>query len=143
TENLKKLANDLDIKLSGITISNIDALAFDLVKDFLLIPHQYKVFGLHNIKSPEEIWEEVLSTELTSFDTEFLLKEYTEIILYHDVKSLLEYLKVPRIGRGKALSRTQRKDIWTLVEKYHNKKTQYHFYHKEEIYNLLVNFLNK
>ncbi|WP_194973044.1 UvrD-helicase domain-containing protein [Aquiflexum lacus] len=141
TENLKGLANDLEIDLSGITISNIDAMAFDLVKQFLLIPNHYKVFGLHNIKKPEEIWEEVLGTILTSFDPEFLIKEYTDIILYHDVKNLVEYLKAPRTGRGKAISRTQRKEIWSLVEKYNGAKAEYSYYHKEELYNLLVDFL--
>ncbi|MDN3688234.1 UvrD-helicase domain-containing protein [Cyclobacterium jeungdonense] len=141
TENLKNLSNDLEIDLSGIKISNIDALAFDLVKDFVLISNDYKVFGLHHIKNPEEIWEEVLDTELTTFDTDFLSKEYREIVLYHDVKSLEEYLKAPRVGRGKAISRTQRRVVWSLVEKYNRIKGQYHYYHKEELYNLLVNFL--
>ncbi|MCH7396743.1 UvrD-helicase domain-containing protein [Belliella sp. DSM 107340] len=143
TTNLKNLANDLEINLSDITISNIDALAFDLVKEFFLVPRQYKVFGMNNIKKPEEIWEEVLGAVLTSFDAEFLIKEYTDIILYHDVKSLVEYLKAPRMGRGKAISRTQRRDIWTLVEKYNSAKAQYNYYHKEEMYNMLVNFLNE
>lgn len=141
TENLKNLSSDLEIDLSGIKISNIDALAFDLVKDFVLISNDYKVFGLHHIKNPEEIWEEVLDTELTTFDTDFLSKEYREIVLYHDVKSLEEYLKAPRIGRGKAISRTQRRVVWSLVEKYNRIKGQYRYYHKEELYNLLVNFL--
>lgn len=141
TENLKHLANDLEINLMDVTISNIDILAFDLVKQFVLIPNQYKVFGLHPIKKPEEIWEDVLGNVLTPFDTEFLKNEYLDIILYHDVKNLGEYLKTSRIGRGKAISRTQRKEIWSLVEKYNKSKSQYAFYHKEELYNLLVNFL--
>lgn len=141
TENLKKLAIDLEIDLNGITISNIDALAFDLVKDLNLIKHDYKVFGLHSIKNPEEIWEEVLSTELSPFDQEFLSKEYDEVILYHDIKNINEYLKAPRIGRGKAISRTQRREVWNLVEKYNSAKSTYRFYHKEELYNLLMNFL--
>lgn len=141
TENLKNLANDLEINLTDVTISNIDILAFDLVKQFVLIPNQYKVFGLHPIKKPEEIWEDVLGNVLTPFDTDFLKNEYLDIILYHDVKSLAEYLKTSRIGRGKAISRTQRKEIWSLVEKYNRSKAQYAYYHKEELYNLLVDFL--
>jgi mRNA-degrading endonuclease RelE of RelBE toxin-antitoxin system len=143
TENLKRLTRDLEINLQGITISNIDALAFDLVKGFLLIPFQYKVFGLHNIKTPEEIWEEVLDLELTPYNVAFLVKEYEDIILYHDVKSLAEYVRTPRTGRGKALSRNQRKEIWGLVEKYNFGKAQHQYYHKEELYNLLVNFLKE
>lgn len=143
TENLKGLAKDLEINLTAITISNIDALAFELVKEFLLIPNHYKVFGLHKIKNPEEIWEEVLGTVLSPFDIEFLVKEYNDIILYYDVKSLNDYLNVPRIGRGKAISRSQRKEVWAMVEKYNVAKSQYHFYHKEELYNLLVNFLKE
>lgn len=141
TENLKALSTDLEIDLNGITISNIDALAFELVKEFLLIPTDYKVFGLHNVKKPEEIWEEVLDTELTTFDLDFLGKEYHDVVLYHDVKSIEEYLKAPRIGRGKAISRTQRREVWALMEKYNRTKAHYRFYHKEELYNLLVNFL--
>lgn len=141
TENLKALSTDLEIDLNGITISNIDALAFDLVKEFLLIPNDYKVFGLHNVRKPEEIWEEVLDTELTTFDSDFLEKEYNDVVLYLDVKSIEEYLKAPRVGRGKAISRTQRREVWTLMEKYNRTKAQYRFYHKEELYNLLVNFL--
>ncbi|MBN7811508.1 AAA family ATPase [Algoriphagus sp. H41] len=141
TENLRKLAADLEIDSKGLTISNIDALAFDLVKNFALIKHDYKVFGLHSIKDSKEIWEEVLSTELSPFDQDFLFQEYEQVILYHDVKNIEEYLKAPRIGRGRAISRTQRKDVWNLVQKYNNTKATYRFYHKEELYNLLVNFL--
>jgi len=141
TENLKKLAIELEIDMKGITISNIDALAFDLVRDLSLIKHDYKVFGIHSIRNPEEIWEEILSPELSAFDQEFLSREYDDVVLYHDVKDLGEYLKAPRIGRGKAISRTQRKDIWNLVEKYNKAKANYRYYHKEELYNLLVNFL--
>lgn len=141
TKNLKRLAIDLEIDLKGIVISNIDALAFDLVKEFHLIQHDYKVFGLHSIKNPEEIWEEVLSTELSPFDQEFLSKEYDEVILYHDIKNMEEYLKASRIGRGKAISRSQRKQVWTLIDKFNKMKADYRFYHKEELYNLLVDFL--
>jgi superfamily I DNA/RNA helicase len=141
TENLTSLAKDLNINESNITIKNIDALAFDLVKEYNLYDSDLKVFGLNAVKSPEEIWETVLETELVAFDSDFLNKEYQDVIIYNNVTSLNEYLRTSRTGRGKPISRRIRSEIWVYLQKYQELKNQLGFYHKEELYNKLFDYL--
>ena len=143
TDNLKSLVGGLKISSSNIRIQNIDGLAFDLAREYKLIGEKVKVFGLSAVKNPTDIWDEILEEELAEFDKEFLESEYSEVVLYHDIKSKNEYLKVPRLGRGTAISRRKRAEIWSLFEIYDQKKKDINCIHKEEIYNLLSKYLNE
>ena len=63
------------------------------------------------------------------------------MILLQNISSQTEYLKASRIGRGKAISKRQRLDVWHLIEFFLKKKLASGFYYKEEIYNKVANFL--
>lgn len=141
TQNLKKLAEELDIPKDKIYIDNIDALAFTLAKKHQLIADHHKVFGLSASKSSENIWEELLEKELIEYDQDFLQAEYEQILLYHNIQDLQAYLRISRIGRGTPLSRRQRMSVWNVLEKYRSLKNNYNHLHKEEIYNMLSNYL--
>jgi superfamily I DNA/RNA helicase len=143
TQNLKNLVAELNISPSSFRISNIDALAFELGKTFNLIPDHTKVFGMNSVKSPSELWEELLEEELAEFDKEFLESEYEEVILFNDINAMTDYLSVSRSGRGKAVTRRQRGAIWQLVEKYNDKKASIGCLHKQEIYNRVENHLSE
>ncbi|MEO8255204.1 MAG: UvrD-helicase domain-containing protein, partial [Flavobacterium sp.] len=135
------LAADLEIPKNSYHITNIDSLAFDLSQKFGLRKTTDKVFGMNAVKSPQEVWGYVLDENLSNFDEDFLKKEYEEVILVQNISSQTEYLKASRIGRGKAISKSQRLDVWKLIEFFLEKKLASGFYYKEEIYNKVANHL--
>ena len=141
--SLSSLAEDLEIPQQQYKILNIDALAFQLAQEFNLRQPTDKVFGMNAVKKPEEIWEEVLEEHLATFDEDFLKQEFEEVILVQNVHTSAEYLKASRIGRGKAISRKQRLDVWELIQQFLIKKIASHLYYKEEIYNMVSNYLNE
>lgn len=141
TDNIKVLADELNIPKAKYRVKNIDALAFQLATKYGLLKPTDKVFGLSSVKKPEEVWSKVLDEELTSFDEEFLQEEYEEVILMQNVNSLDGYLKASRVGRGKAISRKDRMVIWRLVDSFNNIKELDSLFYKEEVYNLVSSFL--
>jgi hypothetical protein len=141
TENLKELAADLSIPADRIRIENIDSMAFNLLKQYKLVDDNTRVFGLNSAKKAEEVWEELLASELIGYDKSFLMQEFEDVVLLNNVTSFAEYLQTSRIGRGKALSRRQRKEVWDLIEKFKSYKETYRYYYKEEVYNQLYNYL--
>lgn len=141
SENLKALATDLEIPNNAYQITNIDGLAFDLAQKFGLRRPTDKVFGMNAVKNPKEVWEQVLEENLSVFDEDFLKKEFEDVILIQNVSTQQEYLKSSRIGRGKAISKKQRLEVWKLVEFFLEKKNDSGFYYKEEVYNMVANYL--
>jgi superfamily I DNA/RNA helicase len=75
-----------------------------------------------DIATPEDItacWEAVLlATEELAFDIGFLRQEWDQVVQANGVQTKEDYLKVPRTGRGKALTRPERGRVWNLFEKY-------------------------
>lgn len=143
SENLSSLANDLEIPQQHYKILNIDALAFQLAQEFNLRQPTDKVFGMNAVKKPEEVWEEVLEEHLASFDEDFLKQEFEEVVLVQNVHTSTDYLKASRVGRGKAISRKQRLEIWKLIELFLAKKIASRLYYKEEIYNMVSIYLKE
>lgn len=143
TQNLRKLVLELKLSSSNYRIDNVDLLAFELAKKYSLIHENSKVFGLSSVKDPSDIWQDLLEEELVEFDKDFLENEYDQVILFHDIKILSEYLNVSRVGRGKPVSRRQRASIWQLFEKYNLKKNNVKCLHKQEVYNLVANYLTQ
>lgn len=141
TENLNVLVKGLDINLNNITISNIDRIVRELVVKHELFDSGFKVFEFDSVKAPIEFWEDIMSSELTSYDPEFLETEYKSVILYHNVKSLEEYIRTPRKGRGKPISRRQRKEIWTYFENFNSLRKAKNLFYKDELYNELNSYL--
>ena len=142
SENLEHLAAELDIPKVQYKILHIDALAFQLAQEFGLRQPTDKVFGMNAVKKPEEVWEEVLEEQLSSFDEDFLKKEFEEVILVQNVQSRDEYLRASRMGRGKPISRRQRIEVWTLMEQFIARKQSSNLFYKEEIYNMVSRYLN-
>ena len=142
TSNLKEVIEDIKIDKDKYLLINIDALVFDLAKEYGLIEPNSKVLDFTSSKSSEDIWDEVLETNLSPFDRDFLKTEYQEVILYHNIGNKANYLTISRLGRGKPISRRQRMDLWELVEKYKSKKTEQLCYDKNEVFNLVTSHLN-
>jgi AAA domain/UvrD-like helicase C-terminal domain len=74
------------------------------------------------VASPSELdacWEEAIHTSgERGFDTGFLKQEWEQVVRANEIGTAAEYLKVPRIGRGRTLSRPQRQKVWKVFERY-------------------------
>lgn len=143
SENLEHLAAELDIPKVQYKILHIDALAFQLAQDFNLRQPTDKVLGMNAVKKPEEVWEEVLEEHLSSFDEDFLKREFEEVILVQNVHSRDAYLRASRMGRGRPISKKQRMEVWALMEHFITKKQSSNLFYKEEIFNLVSTYLNE
>lgn len=143
SENLKALANDLQIAPTAFEINNIDALAFGLAKEYKLILSSDKVFGLGAVKKPQEVWEQTLEELLSPFDADFLQSEFEQVVLLQNIKNQAEYLKASRVGRGKPITKKQRVDAWAVIESFLKNKQESHLFYKEEIFNLVSSYLKE
>lgn len=143
TTNLNVLANKLTIDNSHYLINNIDSVVRDLAKENKIVDKETRVLDTFNSKSSYELWDDLLEQNLSEFDTSFLNLEYQNVILYNNVSSLEEYLKVSRIGRGKPITRKQKMEIWQLIELYVKKKIQDGYIDRAELFNKTAEYFNK
>ncbi|WMX16510.1 UvrD-helicase domain-containing protein [Aureispira sp. CCB-E] len=141
--NLTDLVKGFGIDTKDIVITNIDALVLQLAKEYKVFEEEIKVFEYSKIISAEEVWDKILESELVAYDKEFLMKEYRDIIIYHNVVSEKDYLRTSRVGRGKPLSRRQRKETWVLFEKYRSLNAKSNYLHKEEVMNRVSDYFNE
>jgi len=74
------------------------------------------------IASPDTIeacWEEaVVEATDPSWDTGFFRQEWEQVVQATGIQTQDEYLRVPRTGRGRTVSRPQRARIWKVFEHY-------------------------
>ena len=141
TANLNQLIEGLNIPTSNLTVCNIDKLVRDLIIQYKILHDGFKIFEIDSVKHSSEIWEELLAAELTIYSPEFLETEYKEVILYYNVQSVEEYIKTSRKGRGKPVSRKQRKELWAYFKKFNALKEKNLLYYKDELYNHLYDYL--
>lgn len=137
TANLGKLIAGIGIPAALYHLANIDMLARDLAKTTGIIAHGSRFLDFPNSKSSLELWDELLEQTLCQFDAAFLHSEYQEVILYNAILAPEEYYKQSRIGRGKAITRKQRIEVWTAVEAYIVKKKEEKFLDRAELFNKL------
>lgn len=74
-------------------------------------------------RAPDSRWRDVVaatSTDLpaTVANESFLAAEYATVVLPNRITDETAYLRVRRPGRGTALDRTRRREVWRLVEAY-------------------------
>ena len=61
-------------------------------------------------------WEEAIRRSgEREFDLGFLAQEWEQVVQANGIQTAADYLKVPRIGRGRTLSRPQRQKVWKVV----------------------------
>jgi hypothetical protein len=77
--------------------------------------------GEVEVAGPEVIdqcWEEAVSGGQPELDVGFLKLEWDQVVKTHGIEARDAYLKVPRTGRGKTLSRPQRAQVWGVFDRY-------------------------
>lgn len=142
TGNLIESAKMLKVDLSHVTINNIDALAFEMTKDFHLISSNGKILD-YDEKKTAKLWEDLLRDNLIPYDINFLEKEYCDVILNNNVSTLNDYIKTYRTGRGKPISRRQKKELWVYFQLFNELKSRDNYYYKAELYNILSDYLKE
>lgn len=142
-DNLKILVKGLDIEKAKYDIKTIDSLVGDIIKSYKVLPEGFKVLEYDKVLKPLDIWEELIATELCAYTPEFLNQEFTDVILYNNVKDEATYIRTSRAGRGKPISRMQRKEVWALVEKFIDLRKEKQLYFKGELFNKAADFLSE
>jgi hypothetical protein len=132
----------LDVPTQRYTLCNIDRVLLDVAQTYK-VKEGFKVLDYSGDEESLRLWREVLETEVTEFDEQFLYDEYIDVIVYFGNKDVKQYMMQPRIGRTKALSRKQRIEIWKLVEKYVALKQQRRVVDRLELFNETTNYLNE
>jgi len=143
TNNLKELSKELEINIGRYVITNIDNLVLDLSNKYNLLAEGQKIIGYPGVKNSDELWEEFLEKQLIQYDKDFLMDEYQDVILYSNVHSQKEYFRVNRTGRGKAISRSQRKELWEIFEQYEQFKSDQYLVDRYQVFNTITNYLNQ
>ena len=110
-QNLRKICS-VEV-LRKIEVINLDGWVANFLKksgyDYQLL------FG----GSGSEQWKSAMNQAPESLnDAAFLRDEWEQIIQAHGVRSFEDYLRTSRIGRGRRLSRLEKKSIWPVFEEY-------------------------
>ncbi len=142
-DNLKELVQKMDIPTQKFDLNNIDKILYQIASNLHIIPMGFTVLDYSGDEKSKALWSEVLDTEVSEFDEEFLYNEYIDVILYNNNKDLKSYLIQSRVGRTKPITRKQRVEIWGLKEKYEALKQQRHAVDRLELFNMTANYLNE
>ena len=143
-KNISSRVRSMGIKSENCVIENIDKLALDMAKSYGLIPQTATVLDYGpSSRTSEEIWDGIVTDNLSQFDTRFLKREYLDVIVYNNNKTIDDYYRQSRTGRTQPVNRKQRTEIWNLVEQYVARKKESQLYDRNEIFNLIANHLNE
>lgn len=143
-KNISSRVRSMGIKSENCVIENIDKLALDMAKSYGLIPQTATVLDYGpSSRTSEEIWDGIVTDNLSQFDTRFLNREYLDVIVYNNNKTIDDYYRQSRTGRTQPVNRKQRTEIWNLVEQYVARKKESQLYDRNEIFNLIANHLNE
>ncbi len=140
--NLADSIEKLGVSKNKYTLKNIDRVLLDTAEKYK-VKEGYKVLDYSGDEESLKLWREVLETEVTEYDEQFLYDEYIDVIVYFGNKDVKQYMMQPRVGRTKALSRKQRIEIWKLVEKYIALKQERRVVDRLELFNETTNYLNE
>ena len=110
-QNLRKICS-VDL-LRKIEVINLDGWVANFLKKS---GYDYKL--LFNGSGSEQ-WKSALNQAPQSLsDSAFLRDEWEQVIQANGVRTLEDYLRASRVGRGRRLTRLQKKSIWPVFEEY-------------------------
>ncbi len=97
----------------GIEVVHLHAWAARFLRD------QGRRFEVASPSEVDACWEEAIhSSGEREFNVGFLRQEWEQVVRANEIEVAADYLKVPRIGRGRTLSRLQRQRVWKVCERY-------------------------
>lgn len=140
-KNIAGLIDKLSVPRHRYTLDNIDQVLNQIVRKYNIDNRKVLDYGGDNRSL--ELWREVLESELSEFDEEFLYNEYIDVIVYNNNQDAKSYMLQQRTGRSKALTRKQRLEIWHLVEKYVALKQERNAVDRLELFNIAATWLKE
>ena len=124
TTYTRNLAEDISANLDNIILdpkarARVVVVNLDRWVSNYLRRNQYeKTIAYDSLR--REPWIEAMSRASEELDVakSFYREEWEQVIQAHEVSDLQAYLRVSRVGRGKRLSRAERKMAWRVFEAY-------------------------
>ncbi len=107
-QNLSKICSNE--QMERVEIINIDSWVSSFLKKN---GYNYSI-----IYDTSEYWKNAYTCEKANLPLSFYQEEWLKIIQPNEITDKDEYLKVPRLGRGRSLTRQQRNDIYPVFEEY-------------------------
>jgi superfamily I DNA/RNA helicase len=138
--NLKESLEALGVDNNRIEVKHLHGLAVDLAKKNNVISEKAKILEFTDSEYKLKLWDEVLDSTLSQFDSEFLSSEFSEVVVQNNILSEEEYLRVPRVGRSQKLGRKDRIEIWKAFDAYIKKKNKDGYFELGEVLNMLTNY---
>lgn len=143
-DNLTKLVDKMGVQRNRYVLGNIDEILNSLAKTYHILPEGYEVMDYKGGDEKSiELFNKVVSDDVTEFDAAFLYAEYIDVIVYNNIKEEAVYLRQPRTGRTRSLSRKQRMEVWRLVQQYEAKKKDEKKVDRLELFNMTANYFNE
>lgn len=127
----KNLAVDIKRNLESIcspeVMSRIEVVNLDRWVQGFLRKQSYDYEVVFDDKRLEEYWYKAISEKHADLDfpDSFFKEEWQRVIQPQGIKSLNEYKKASRIGRGTRLNREQRVKIWPVFEEYRHQLNRF------------------
>lgn len=110
-EMMKEMLKPRDY--SRLKVLNVDKVISSLLSEYL--PSYRLIYGDDVLG----LWSEAIRLVTRDEFTPALLKnEYEDMIIQNDINDLPSYFTLLRVGSGVRLNRSQKKLIWSIVEKY-------------------------
>ena len=110
SRNLKRLCGT---EFARIEVENLHVVAAQILNDHGV------TFKIAEEADLQVAWDDaLLSTEQLQWDVGFVAQEWEQIVQANGIEFEAEYLKAPRTGRGKTLSRLQRAQLWKVFQRY-------------------------
>ena len=118
TKNLASALQSQLLELGGETMNTaVDVVNLDALSARILKTQQGKKFRLVGQESTEvrQAWE--MAAAGTAWTPEFLNAEWLHVVLAQGIVDQAGYLTASRKGRGTALNRIKRVDVWKAIER--------------------------
>ena len=136
----KNLAVDINKNLESIcdeqAKKNIEVINLDQWVQRFLRKHSYDYEVIFDESVLEEFWKKALSEKPSeiAFSDSFFKEEWQRVIQPQGIKTLNDYKKASRIGRGTRLNREQRLAIWPVFEEYRHQLNRARFKEVDDAY---------
>jgi len=136
----KNLAVDIRRNLESICtqdqLSKIEVINLDQWVQRFLRKHSYDYEVVFNDNNLKDFWNQAISEKPSelNFSDSFFMEEWQRVIQPQGIKSLKEYKKASRIGRGTRLNREQRVAIWPVFEEYRHQLNRSRFKEVDDAY---------
>ncbi|MFC8718973.1 UvrD-helicase domain-containing protein [Kitasatospora sp. NPDC057198] len=115
-ERLSELIDDPAL-FNRVEIAHIDQLAHKVVSENTLAGRSKRL--VEDRAAAAELREVLAELDLGSrWEPEFLIEEWEQVLLAHSVGTRAAYFQARRLGRGRALTRPERAEVWKILDEF-------------------------